>query len=122
MTAHDHLLQLTRRRFLGAGSLGLGGLALSSLLDGGRHAHAAVDEPFATRTPHFAPRAKNIIVLSMSGGPSQLEMFDYKPELARRTGEPCPASLIEGKPFAFTGSSANLLGTPQKFEQHGQCG
>lgn len=122
MNESDQLLQITRRRFLGAGSLGLGSLALSSLLNDGRVARAAAEEPLATRPPHFAPKAKNIIVLSMSGGPSQLDLFDYKPELVRRTGEPCPASLIEGKPFAFTGASANLLGTPQKFQQHGNCG
>src|SRR6266571_1658163 len=74
--------------------------------------------------PQFAPRAKNIIYLFMAGGPSQLELFDYKPKLVELNGQPIPQSFIEGKRFAFMGSShgTNLLGTRRKFQQHGQSG
>ncbi len=58
----------------------------------------------------------------MSGGPPHLDLFDFKPELVKRNGQDCPKSLTEGKPFAFTGGTPKLLGTPQKFAQHGQSG
>jgi hypothetical protein len=121
----DLLAERTRRHFLRDGSLGLGGLALASLL--GEHSPArgaatAVDS-FGTRPPHFLAKAKNVIFLSMSGGPSHLDLFDYKPELVKRDGEACPASLLEGKQFAFTlTSTAKLLGTPQRFRQRGAAG
>ncbi len=122
-THHELVAAQTRRHFLRDGSLGLGALALSGLL--GRDANAAVTsetDPFAPKAPHFPAKVKNVIFLSMSGGPPHLDLFDFKPELVKRSGEDCPASLMEGKPFAFTGPSAKLLGTPQKFARHGQCG
>jgi hypothetical protein len=128
---NDHIQQRlaaaqTRRHFLQSGSLGLGALALDSLI-GGRAAAApaassAPADPFAPKPPHFPAKIKNVIFLSMSGGPPHLDLFDFKPELQKRTGEDCPASLMAGKPFAFTGGSAKLLGTPQKFAQHGGSG
>jgi hypothetical protein len=74
--------------------------------------------------PVFPPRAKNIIYLFMAGGPSQLELFDYKPKLIALNGEPIPTSFIEGKRFAFMTSShgTKLLGTRRNFRQHGQSG
>jgi len=117
----DGLAQQTRRHFLRDGSLGLGALALSSLLNEGSTARAAND-PFAPRPSHFTPRVKNIIFLSMSGGPSHLDLFDYKPELVRLDGKDCPESLTTGKPFAFTAGTPKLLGTPQKFRRHGRSG
>ncbi len=118
----DVLARQTRRHFLKQGSLGLGGIALATLLGDATPAAAAASEPFAPRPPHFPAKVKNVIFLSMSGGPPHLDLFDYKPELVRRDGQDCPASLIEGKPFAFTGGTPKLQGTPQKFQQHGQCG
>ena len=59
----------------------------------------------APKQPHFRPRAKNIIYLFMAGGPSQLELFDYKPKLVELNGQPIPESFIEGKRFAFMDSS-----------------
>ena len=59
----------------------------------------------ALKRPHFPPRAKNVIYLFMAGGPSQLELFDYKPKLIELNGQPIPDSYIEGKRFAFMGSS-----------------
>ena len=102
----------------------LGGLALARLLgsDSLAHAASAVDDPFAPRPPHFAAKVKNVIFLSMSGGPPHLDLFDHKPELVRRDGQDCPASLTAGKPFAFTGGTPKLQGSPQSFRQHGQSG
>ena len=78
----------------------------------------------APKPPHFKARARNIIYLFMAGGPSQLELFDYKPKLAELNGQPIPQSFIEGKRFAFMGSShgTNLLGTRRQFKQYGQSG
>src|SRR5580658_2032593 len=91
----DRLANRTRRHFLRQGSLGLGGLALAGLLGENRLASGAPREadPFAPRAPHFPARVKNVIFLSMSGGPPHLDLFDYKPELVRRNGQDCPASL-----------------------------
>ncbi len=114
----DLLARQTRRHFLRDGSLGLGGLALGSLLAGAGRA----EDPFAPKAAHFPARVKNVIFLSMSGGPPHLDLFDFKPELVRRSGQDCPASLTEGKPFAFTGGTPKLLGTPQRFARHGQSG
>ncbi len=74
------------------------------------------------RQPHFAGQAKNVIYLHLSGAPPHLDMFDYKPELVQRTGQPCPDSLLKGKRFAFTSGVPKLLGTPQKFRQRGKSG
>ena len=80
--------------------------------------------PLAPKPSHFAPRAKNIIYLFMAGGPSQLELLDYKPRLIELNGQPVPESLIAGKRFAFMDSShgTKLLGTRRKFARHGQSG
>src|SRR5688572_12412828 len=116
----DQLQSLTRRHFFGRCALGLGGIALASLLGGESHGTSLM----ASRQPLFKPRAKNIIYLFMAGGPSQLELFDYKPKLIELNGQPIPPSFIEGKRFAFMGSShgTNLLGTRRAFKRHGQSG
>jgi hypothetical protein len=118
---------LTRRHFFGRCAMGLGGIALASLMNDrvfGATVPAALPNPMDPKPPHFAPRAKNIIYLFMAGGPSQLELFDYKPKLAELNGKPIPQSFIEGKRFAFMGSShgTNLLGTRREFKQRGQNG
>ncbi len=123
---HD-LSHVTRRHFFGRCAMGLGGIALASLLSEKRLLGAPPGEspnPMAPRRPHFRPRARNIIYLFMAGGPSQLELFDYKPKLVELNGQPIPPSFIEGKRFAFMGSShgTNLLGTRRQFRQHGQSG
>ena len=120
----DKLALATRRHFLGAGAAGLGGLALASLLSETGAAGPATPavEPFAPRPAHYGARVKNVIFLSMSGGPSHLDLFDYKPVLVERDGQDCPATLTNGKPFAFTSGTPKLLGTPQKFAQHGGSG
>ncbi|MDP6795780.1 MAG: DUF1501 domain-containing protein, partial [Verrucomicrobiota bacterium] len=119
------LQQLTRRHFFSHCSMGLGSIALGSLLGDGL-AKAAGENPFQPGKPHFTPRAKNVIYMFMAGGPSQLELFDWKPELARRTGGDIPEEFIKGKRFAFMDSSfkdqKKLLGPVKKFDQHGQSG
>lgn len=115
--------QRTRRHFLRESAWGLGGVALALLerSDTATAIESAAD-PLLPRAPHFVPKAKNVIFLSMSGGPPHLDLLDYKPELVKRDGEDCPASLTEGKQFAFTSGTPKLLGTRQKFAQHGESG
>ncbi len=124
-----HLRNVTRRHFLERGSLGLGGLALSTLF--GRRADATavrtnpardLARPFAVRAPHFPAKAKRVIYLHMAGAPSQLELFDWKPELAKLDGKKCPQSFLEGKRFAFIKGVPDMLGPQAKFAQHGECG
>jgi hypothetical protein len=114
----------TRRHFLRRCALGLGGLALASLGRGcGETASVSAllaDDPFAPRPPQFIPKAKRVIYLHMAGSPSQLELFDYKPDLQRLDGLDCPASLLEGKRFAFIQGVPKMLGPQARFAQHGE--
>lgn len=119
--------QATRRHFFSQCGVGLGAIGLANLLTDQRSMATIQDEaknPLQPRPPHFLPRAKRVIFLFMAGGPSQLEMFDYKPKLQEYNGQPIPASFIEGKRFAFMDSShrIDLLGGRQTFAQYGQCG
>src|SRR5919112_6113806 len=106
------LRTITRRHFFGDCAVGLGSLALASLLDSRA---ATVADPLAPKPGHFPARAKNIIFLFMAGGPSQLELFDYKPKLVELNGQNIPDSFIAGKRFAFMDSSfkdrSKLFGT-----------
>jgi hypothetical protein len=81
-----------------------------------------VTNPLLPRPAHFAPRAKRVIFLHMAGAPSQLELFDYKPELQKLHGQNCPQSLLDGKRFAFIKGVPQMLGPQAKFKQHGQSG
>src|SRR5260370_1164912 len=82
--------------------------------------------PQAAHKPHFPAKAKSVIYLFMAGGPSQLELFDYKPKLQELNGQPIPESFIKNKRFAFmdlfTKEVPKLLGTKRRFARHGQCG
>jgi hypothetical protein len=124
-TPEKLLHEVTRRHFFQQCGVGLGSIALSSLLGPGS-ASAATANSLAAKTGHFPARAKNVIFLFMAGGPSQLELFDYKPELQKYNDQPIPQSYIEGKRFAFMDTFAKetpkLLGTVRKFAQHGDCG
>jgi hypothetical protein len=108
----------TRRHFLFESSLGLGALAAAELLA----SPSPQADPMLPRRPHYPAKAHNVIILHMSGAPPHLDMLDYKPELVKRDGQPCPESLVKGKMFAFTSGIPKLLGTPQRFRQHGQNG
>jgi len=125
MNPHE-ILSTTRRHFFRECGVGVGKLALASLLTGGlsRAALAAPQpaNPLAARPPHFPAKAKAVIHLFMAGAPSQLEMFDNKPELARLEGKPIPPSVIGGQRYAFIRPDAATLGPRFKFAKHGQCG
>jgi hypothetical protein len=113
----------TRRHFFADCGVGVGAMALGSLLSADTPAQASVD-PLAVRQPHFPPRAKRVIFLFMAGGPSQLDLFDYKPQLTAYSGQRIPESFTEGKRFAFMDSSNgfNLLASKRSFAQHGETG
>src|SRR6201984_1075124 len=103
LTAPPLLLQ-TRRHFFHDCAVGLGSLALGSLLaynQARSTLSSTLLSPLAPRPTHFRARAKNIIYLFMAGGPSQLELFDYKPKLQELNGKPIPDSYLKDKRFAF---------------------
>ena len=119
------LLDSTRRHFFGQCGVGLGAVALGSLLaeDGQAIARTPdLRDPLEPRAPHFMARAKRVIFLFMAGGPSQLELFDYKPKLQELNGQVIPASYTKNKRFAFIKGDAKLLGTRRKFSRHGESG
>ena len=110
---------IPRRWFLGQCGYGLGAMALGQLL--GTSAVAA-ENPLAPKTPHYAPKAKNVIFLFMAGAPSHLELFDYKPQLDKFDGTLPPAELLEGYRTAFINPNSKLLGPKFKFAKYGQSG
>ena len=120
----------TRRHFLKKCTSGLGSLAFASLMGCGLSSSRKLDSEVARsapdvtgpKLPHFMPKAKRIIYMHMSGGPSQLELFDYKPELEKLHGLDCPASLLEGKKFAFIQGTPKMLGPQAQFRQYGESG
>lgn len=126
MQTENELKNQTRRHFFGECGMGVGSMALASLMAGSSTAAATEQQSgaMAAKAPPFPARAKRVIFLFMAGGPSQLDMFDYKPMLNKLSGEPMPQSFLEGKRFAFMNSShrTNLLGTRRQFRQHGDCG
>src|SRR5437764_489105 len=108
------LLATTRRHFFGQCGVGLGAMALASLMaDDGAAAIQAPDlkNPLAPRPTHFPARAKRVIFMFMAGGPSQLELFDFKPKLQELNGQVVPPSYTKNKRFAFIKGDAKLLGT-----------
>lgn len=110
-----------RRTFLKTTGISLGSLALESLLQ--REAAAQGDYRGLSDLPHHPPRAKRVIFLYMSGGPSHLETFDYKPELDRLHGQPMPESFTRGQPIAqLQNQTLTVQGHMTKFRQHGQSG
>lgn len=121
----EYCQHLTRRAFLRRSGLGLGAMALGSLLTESLLAAASPRElrnPLTARPPHFSPRAKRVIYLHMVGAPSQLDLFDYKPELEKHDGKPCPDDFIKGKRFAFLRGHPNIAASQQQFQRHGRSG
>lgn len=112
----------TRRHFLQQSSVGLGSIALASLMADPSAAGTAARDPLASRSPHFPAKAKRVIYLHMTGSPPNLDMFDYKPELAQRDDQDCPDEFVEGRTFAFTSGKPKLLGSPRKWKQCGSNG
>jgi len=115
---------LSRRWFLQQCGVGLGAISLAELLGGraGAASAAKSNNPLAVHQPHYPAKAKSVIFLFMAGAPSHLELFDYKPQLARFDGQLPPAELLKGYRAAFINPNSNLLGPRFKFRQHGQCG
>jgi hypothetical protein len=123
----NHALSVTRRHFFEQCGVGVGKIALGALLGESCRgiALAGVDEAgrqLAPKPPHFAPKARRVIHLFMAGAPSQLDLFDWKPELARLEGRPLPPSVIGGQRYAFIRPDAAVLGPRFKFARYGQCG
>jgi hypothetical protein len=121
------LLNLTRRYFFRECGVGVGKIALASLLTdalANRASAAPVTAVnlLAPKPPHFAPKAKQVIHLFMAGAPSQLDLFDYKPTLAQYEGKPIPPEIIRGQRYAFIRSDAAVLGPRFKFARHGRSG
>ena len=118
--AQDEVRRMhTRRHFLKESAMGLGALAIGSLLGGcGSRRSAAASSiafdpahPLLPKSPPFIGKARSVIYLHMAGAPSQLELFDYKPELAKMDGQDCPQSFLEGKQFAFIRGVPKMLGS-----------
>ena len=137
MNLHQQQAQLiTRRHFFRRCNTGIGAIALASLM--GRDAFGLpsgepaaggppaelhpVANPLAAKAAHFAPKAKRVIYLHMSGSPPQHDLFDYKPKLIEMNGQPCPDSFLKGERFAFIQGHPKCLGTPHKFAPRGQSG
>jgi hypothetical protein len=122
----EHPIAVSRRWFLKQCGVGLGGIALHNLL--GEYAVAASaagnasHNPLAPKQPHFPAKAKNVIYLFMAGAPSHLELFDYKPQLAKFNGTLPPAELLKGYRAAFINPNSKLLGPKFTFAKHGQSG
>ena len=110
-----------RRWFLQQCGVGLGGVALHTLLQ--RESLAAGnDGPLAPKAAHFPGKAKRVIYLFQAGAPSHLELFDYKPQLTKHNGELPPAELLQNYRAAFINPNSALLGPKYNFGRHGQCG
>lgn len=109
-------MNAARRWFLKECSQGIGKIALGSLISG--RAIAGV----SAKKPPLKPKAKNVIHLFMAGAPSQLDLFDYKPQLSKIEGKPIPPSVIGNQRYAFIRSDAAVLGPRFKFSKHGNSG
>ncbi len=115
---NENLLNLTRRHFLRDCTMGIGSMALTSLL---AQEGQAVN-PLAPKAGHHRPKAKAVIFLMMAGGPSHLELFEPKPTLNRLHGQVVPPSFTEGKRFAFIKGDAKILGCQRSYGKYGKCG
>src|SRR5207245_4481057 len=110
----------SRRAFFRQCGGGLGTIALANLLE--RDGYGASGDPLAPRPPMFAPKAKNVIFMFMEGGPSQLDLFDPKPELRKWHGKPLPPELTKDLRLAFTKPNAAVLARSRTFTPHRQRG
>ena len=125
--AKHNASKVTRRWLLGQSSLGLGSVALASLMEpglfGATTSEAVANAPGVAGFPNLPARIKRVIFLYMSGGPSHLETFDYKPKLAEMDGKPMPDSFTKGQPIAqLQGQELKCLGPQTKFSKHGRSG
>src|SRR3989440_11616886 len=122
---HEVATYITRRWFFRQCGLGLGSIALASLL-GAEKALAkpalSTTRPLAPKQPHFQGKAKRVIYLFMGGAPCQLDRFDYKPSLKKYDGKPVPKEVVMGQKYAFIKPDAALFASEFKFARHGQSG
>ena len=118
--------QMLRRHFFQECGLGIGKIALASLLasDCVKSASAApvLSPPLAPRPPHFAAKAKRIVYFFMGGAPSQLDLFDYKPALVQYDGQPIPPEVVKDQRYAFIRRDARIMAPRFKFARYGQSG
>lgn len=120
----------TRRHFIKESAMGLGALAMGSLLGNCGNLFTSPQtkvsydpaHPLLPKSPVFPGKAKSVIYLHMAGAPSQLELFDYKPELMKMDGQDCPPSILAGKKFAFITGVPKMLGPQATFAKYGQSG
>ena len=123
MSCQDHLYRgmhprdVSRRWFFQQCGVGVGAAALMHLM---ADAGYAADDPLAPKSPHFAPKAKHVIFLFMAGAPSHLELFDYKPQLAKFDGTLPPPELLQGYRAAFINPNSKLLGPKFHFRRYGK--
>ncbi len=126
MNQYMNLMQhKTRRHFFKNCSLGLGSMYLASQGLGsarGETSEQDVVNPLAAKPAQIAAKADAVIYIHLAGSPPTLDLFDYKPELVKRTGQECPQEFLKGRRFAFTSGVPKLLGTPRKFEKVGKSG
>lgn len=109
---------IARRHFLAECGLSLAGMALASLQK--REAPSSTD--LTVKPPHYTPKARRVIYLFMAGAPSQLDLFDPKPELTKHEGKPVPPSVVKDQRYAFIRRDARLLGPRFPFSRRGECG
>jgi hypothetical protein len=128
MSCSDHLYrnlspqEVSRRWFLKQCTMGLGSIAFAQLLAERGYAEITHADPLAPKQPQFAPKAKRVIFLFMAGAPSHLELFDYKPQLAKFDGTLPPPELLKGYRAAFINPNSRLMGSKFKFAKYGNSG
>src|SRR5690349_19800332 len=130
----EEQITLARRKFLTSTASGVGlaalapmfreeGLLASASLASFSGKSAKSNDPLAVKKPHFAAKAKRYICIFLEGGPSQMDLFDPKPQLNKLNGQPLPESMTKNVRFAFLQKdTATIMGSPRKFTPHGQCG
>src|SRR5262245_7422629 len=118
MTLNTNANLIARRWFLRQCGVGLGSIGLAQLLAD----ESKPSDPLAPKQPHFAPKAKNVIFPFRAAGPSHLELFDNKPDLAKWDGKLPPADLLKGYRAAFIDPRSRLLGPKFKFAKYGASG
>jgi Protein of unknown function (DUF1501) len=118
----DRLRATTRRYFFRECGVGVGKIALASLLFESQVRGGTSVSPLAPRAPHFAPKAKHVIYLFMAGAPSQLDLFDRKETLKQYDGKPVPAEVVKDQRYAFIRPDASLMASRFTFKRYGECG
>jgi len=122
MTREQFRAIQTRRSFFRECAGGIGMVALAQLMEQEGWGAVAEVNPLAPKKPHFAPKARNVIFMFMEGGPSQMDLFDPKPELQKWSGRPLPAEMTKNLRLAFTKPNAAVLASPRTFKRYGESG